>query len=210
LLNQRHSSGIDDEAKNLIHKINVSAERMSALIHDVLNFSKVLDASVFTRTDLNGILQNVILDFDLLIAQKEALITHGELPTITAVPLQMNQLFYNLLGNALKFSKTDVAPVIDISSRLLSPAELSAYPSLDSDAPYCEILFEDNGIGIDPRFSEQVFLIFQRLNAREHFEGTGIGLALCKRIVTNHQGEIYVSSRKEGGTRFHIILPIEQ
>jgi two-component system CheB/CheR fusion protein len=210
LLNQRHATGIGEEAKELIHKINVSAERMSALIHDVLNFSKVLDASVFTRTDLNGILQNVILDFDLLIAQKKALITLGELPVITAVPLQMNQLFYNLLGNALKFSKTDVAPVIGISSRLLSPAELSAYPSLDGDAPHCEIRFEDNGIGIDPRFSEQVFLIFQRLNAREHFEGTGIGLALCKRIVTNHRGEIYVSSRGEGGTRFYIILPLGQ
>jgi two-component system CheB/CheR fusion protein len=210
LLNQRHSAGLPEEAKDLIHKINVSAERMAALIHDVLNFSKVLDASVFNKTDLNGILQNVILDFDLLIAQKKALVTLGELPVIIAVPLQMNQLFYNLLGNALKFSIKDVAPVIDISSRLLSPAELRAYPSLDSDAPHCEILFQDNGIGIDPRFSEQVFLIFQRLNAREHFEGTGIGLALCKRIVTNHRGEIYVSSRKEGGTRFHIILPIGQ
>ena len=210
LLNQRYTGGIAIEAKDLIHKIAVSAERMSALIHDVLNFSKVLDASVFKKTDLNGILKNVIADFDLLIAQKKALITHGELPIIAAVPLQMNQLFYNLLGNALKFSKPEMEPIIFISSRPLSPAEAGAYPSLDGDTSYCEILFEDNGIGINPRFSEQIFLIFQRLNAREHFEGTGIGLALCKRIVTNHRGEIYVSSREEGGTRFHIILPLGQ
>jgi two-component system CheB/CheR fusion protein len=109
--------------------------------------------------------------------------------------LQMNQLFYNLLGNALKFSKPGVSPVIHISCRVNS---------------HCEIVFQDNGIGIDKKFAEQVFLIFQRLNARERFEGTGIGLALCKKIVLGHGGEIYMTPADGGGTRFHIILPFDQ
>jgi two-component system, chemotaxis family, CheB/CheR fusion protein len=81
------------------------------------------------------------------------------------------------------------------------------FSSLDSDISYCEIVFTDNGIGINSRFSDQIFLIFQRLNSRHHFEGTGIGLALCKRIVVNHQGEIYVESEERVGSRFHVILP---
>lgn len=208
LLNQRHGMDIDSDTKELLRKISLSAERMSALIRDVLNFSKVLDASVFEMTDLNGTLQNVIVDFDLMIAQKGASIRPGELPVIRAVPLQMNQLFYNLLGNALKFAKAEVAPVIDISWRVLSPGEVDRFPALNGKIAYGEIVFSDNGIGISPRFSEQIFLIFQRLNEREHFEGTGIGLALCKRIVGNHSGDIYVDSNKEGGSRFHVILPI--
>jgi two-component system CheB/CheR fusion protein len=181
---------------------------MAALIRDVLNFSKVLDASVFESTDLTGILQSVIRDFDLQIEEKRAVIHYDPLPSIDAVPLQMNQLFYNLLGNALKFSKPGLPPVIDISSRTVPADELKAHPQLDSQLPYCEIIFADQGIGVDPRFAERIFLIFQRLNNRQRFEGTGIGLALCKRIVTNHRGEIYVRPNEGGGSRFHIFFPL--
>jgi two-component system CheB/CheR fusion protein len=207
LLNQRHSKDIAGEAQDLLRKISLSAERMSLLIHDVLNFSKVLDASIFESTDLNVILDNVLVDFDLLIAQKGAVIHHGRLPVLMAVPLQMNQLFYNLLGNALKFSKEDVPSVIDISSRVLAPQEVMEYAALNGEKTYTEIVFQDNGIGFDQQFAKQVFLIFQRLNARAHFEGTGIGLALCKRIVMNHLGEISVNSIKGVGTQFRVILP---
>ena len=206
-LEQLHSALITGEAGELIQKISRSAERMSGLIHDVLNFSKVLDASVFELVDLNGILQNVIADFDLLIEQKMATISQDVLPVIRAVPLQMNQLFYNLLGNALKFSRPDTPPAIRISYRMLEQEERKRFPSLADDIPYCEIIFQDNGIGIDEKFAAQVFIIFERLNSREHFEGTGIGLALCKRIVLNHKGEIYLTSKPGRGTEFHIILP---
>ena len=208
ILNSRHRQDIDDEARDLLQKINLSAERMAALIRDVLNFSKVLDASVFESTDLSAVLQNVIRDFDLQIEEKRAVIHYDPLPAVNAVPLQMNQLFYNLMGNALKFSRTGLPPVIDISSRTLTADEVKAYPQLDSRLPYCEIIFADQGIGIDPKFAERVFLIFQRLNTRQHFEGTGIGLALCKRIVTNHHGEIFVRPNEGSGTRFHIFLPM--
>ena len=119
----------------------------------------------------------------------------------------MNQLFYNLLGNALKFSRPDTPPAIRISYRMLEQEERKRFPTLTDDIPYCEIIFQDNGIGIDEQFSAQVFVIFERLNSRERFEGTGIGLALCKRIVLNHKGEIYLSSEKGRGTDFHILLP---
>ena len=208
VLNQRHTADINAEARDLLEKISLSAERMADLIRDVLNFSKVLDASVFEQTDLTTILQNVLQDFDLQIEQKEAKIHYSPLPTVNAVPLQMNQLFYNLIGNALKFTRTNLPPVIEISWRPLPPADLKNHPQLDGRLSYVEIIFADQGIGVDPRFVERIFLIFQRLNNRQHFEGTGIGLALCKRIVSNHQGEIYVQPNEGGGSRFHVLLPV--
>lgn len=208
MLNRRHLQHADTETKDLLQKINLSAERMADLIRDVLNFSKVLDANVSEATDLNIILQNVIRDFDLQIDEKKAIVRADLLPVIPAVPLQMNQLFYNLLSNGLKFAKPDEPPVIDINFRTLSPQELNAYPQLDNQLPYGEITVADKGIGIDPRFAERIFLIFQRLNNRQHFEGTGIGLALCKRIVANHRGDIYVRPNEGGGSRFQIFLPL--
>jgi len=210
LLSQRYRNNIDSEAIEWIKKIDLSAERMSRLITDVLNFSKVLDASVFKKTDLNQILDNVLADFDLLISQKNAVINRGRLPVIEAIPLQINQLFYNLISNSLKFSKNGLSPVINISSRMLPLEDVKKRTYLNTDFPFCEIIFSDNGIGFDQQYSEQIFSIFQRLNSREHFEGTGIGLALCKRTVLNHHGEIYAKSREGEGTEFHIILPLEQ
>lgn len=209
LLNDRYGKEITGEARGLINKMSLAAKRMSALINDVLNFSKVLDANAFEHVDLNVIMQNVQNDFDMLIEQKKAVITMNELPVIKAVALQMNQLFYNLLGNAIKFSRPDVPPVIHISSRMLPASEVHMHPTLNSMSSYYEIIFSDNGIGIDEAFIEEIFQIFQRLNARERFEGTGIGLALCKKIVLNHNGEIYVRSKEGIGTAFHVLLPKE-
>jgi two-component system CheB/CheR fusion protein len=208
LLTERHGKDIEGEAAKLINKIHLAVQRMSELIYEVLRFSKVLDASKFEKVDLNRIVQNVKIDFDLLIEQKEAIITQDILPMIDAVPLQMNQLFYNLLGNALKFSKGDTAPRIHISYRPMPLQEVQQYPGLNSSLPYGEIIVSDNGIGFNQKFSEQVFLIFQRLNPVQHFEGTGIGLALCKRIILNHKGEIFVRSKEGEGSQFHIILPL--
>ena len=210
LLQQRHAKEIAGEAGELIDKISLAALRMSTLIRDVLNFSKVLDTSVFEQVNLNRVLQNIIGDFDLLIEQKKAVVTYDDLPIIKAVPLQMNQLMYNLLGNALKFSKPEVPPAIHISYRIIAAGEAPVNLKLISSKSYCEIIFQDNGIGINEKFSQQIFEIFQRLNNREHFEGTGIGLALCKKIVTAHQGEIYITSVEGEGTRFHVLLPFEQ
>ncbi len=211
LLQQRHSTEIPIEAKELINKISSAAARMSVLIKDVLNFSRMAhEENRFVSLDLNVILDNVLKDFDLLIFEKKAVVTIGELSTIEGIPLQINQLFYNLLSNALKFSNENIPPVIRISSRLMSPEEIEKYPDLNSDLPFCEIIFEDNGIGFDQQFAEQIFLIFQRLNTRQQFAGTGIGLALCQKIVVNHHGEIRAESKENEGTKFYIFLPLKQ
>jgi two-component system CheB/CheR fusion protein len=211
LLNMRHSQEIAGEVKEYLEKISVSAERMANLITGVLNFSKISDSgAVFEKTDLDEILKVVINDFDLLITQKKAIINHEALPVIDAVPLQINHLFYNLLANSLKFSKIDIEPQISISSRTLPPEEIKNFPALNSNTSYCKIIFSDNGIGFDQQFSDQMFLIFHRLNARDDFEGTGIGLALCRKAVINHHGEIYAEGKIGEGARFHIILPLQQ
>jgi two-component system, chemotaxis family, CheB/CheR fusion protein len=211
LLNLRHSNDIKPEAKELLDKISLSAERMSLLINGVLNFSRVAESQDgHERTNLNEIITNVISDFDLLIAHKKAIISRADLPVIDAIPMQMNQLFHNLLGNALKFSKAGTSPEINITSGLLRAEEIKKYPALSRGKSYCKIIFSDNGIGFDKQFADQIFEIFQRLNPREFFEGTGIGLALCKKIVINHHGEIYAESNNSHGAQFTIILPIGQ
>src|SRR5690606_20379018 len=107
------------------------------------------------------------------------------------VPLQVNQLFYNLISNALKYSRNDLAPIIEISTRFLAEKELLPYDSLNKSIPHCEITIKDNGIGFDPKHAEKIFLIFHRLHGRNHYAGTGIGLALCKTIVEHHHGGIF-------------------
>jgi two-component system CheB/CheR fusion protein len=210
ILNQRYGKQIEGEARELVEKISVSAERMSILIRDVLNFAKILDASIFENVNLDTILKNVIRDFELLITEKGAVVLCDPLPVIRAVPLQINQLFYNLLGNALKFTRPEMAPVVRIFSQVLPAEQIAVKEGLGGKGPYLEIVFEDNGIGFDQRFSKQIFQVFRRLNPAENFEGTGIGLALCQRIVANHHGEITAESEKDAGTRFRIILPMEQ
>ena len=210
ILNQRYGKQIEGEARELLGKIGLSAERMATLIQDVLNFAKVQDTGSFENADLDLILKNVINDFELLIEQKEATILSDPLPIIRAVPLQINQLFYNLLGNALKFTMPGRPPVIRILSRILAMEKIPAHEGFEGNGPYLEIIIEDNGIGFEQRFAKQVFQVFRRLNSRDNFEGTGIGLALCQRIVANHHGEITAESEKDAGSRFRILLPTEQ
>ncbi|HEX9958550.1 MAG TPA: ATP-binding protein, partial [Fibrella sp.] len=134
----------------------------------------------------------------------------GNLCVIAAIPLQMTQLFYNLIGNALKFSRADIPPVVTISCRTLTRKDLKRYEKLNSRLPYCEITVSDNGIGFNPAFGEKIFGLFQRLHHQQQYEGTGIGLSLCQRIVFNHQGEIWAEAEQGKGATFHLILPIDQ
>ncbi|MBL7697920.1 MAG: PAS domain-containing protein [Chitinophagaceae bacterium] len=198
-----------EEQQKYLNKIITSANRMSNLIRDLLNFTR-LDSvqESFVSTNLNHVADMVKEDFEILISQKSALITIGQLGTIEANPLQMNQLMSNLLGNALKFSKENERPVIDISSKLLTKEEVAEMHSLDPDWEYREIIVADQGIGFDPQYARQVFVIFQRLNGAGRFEGTGIGLAVCKKIVDHHHGEIFAISKEGEGSAFHIILPV--
>lgn len=193
-------------ATRYFEKINSSAERMSELIRAVLNYSRLsrIDEH-FLNVDLNEILRNVLVDFELLAEEKNARIEAEELPTIVAIPLQINQLFSNLIGNALKF--TEEQPEITISSRSVLGKDLSFEHNLYPDREYVELVFSDNGIGFDQKYAAQIFTIFQRLNQRTSFSGTGIGLALCKKIIENHQGFITAKSESGKGASFYIYLP---
>jgi len=184
---------------------------MSTLINEVLNFSKILhEATVFEKTDLDDIVKNVKDDFELLINDKKAVINCEQLPVIEAIPLQINQLFYNLISNSLKFAKKEIAPIIDITSKMLTAEDAAKHPTLNLKVDYCEIRVKDNGIGFNQRYAEQIFLVFQRLHTREQYQGTGIGLALSKTIVINHHGEIFATSSEGEGALFQIILPLKQ
>ena len=210
LLEERSGNTLDEGARTYLSKIKSASERMSRLITDLLDFSRVSSKSELRMpVDLNGILQKIEEDFELVIKQKNAVIDAQQLPVIEAVPLQMNQLFYNLLSNSLKFTREGIPPLIRIRARRIAPREASRHPDLGPRRVYWAIDVSDNGIGFDPILSEKIFTIFQRLNPRNQYEGTGIGLALCKKIVMSHGGTIYATAQPLQGATFHILLPVK-
>jgi PAS domain S-box-containing protein len=197
---------LDDKKLALqnLEKISASAKRMVTLIKDVLQYSQLsLTDDLFSQTDLNLILNNIKKDYELAIEEKNVKIIDFNLPIIKGIPIQLHQLFSNLLGNSLKFSGTD--PVIEITSEKAARKEMKQNTPLDSNVSYVKIIFKDNGIGFDPSFADKAFKLFQRLQTA--LPGTGIGLALCKKIVENHKGFITVTSEPEKGTVFTIYLP---
>jgi PAS domain S-box-containing protein len=209
LLKQRFGSDLHVDARGLIDKIKASSDRMSLLIRDVLNFSRIVHTeSEFVKMDLNQMLDNTLADFDLLILEKGASIRKGDLPVVEAIPLQMNQLLHNLVGNALKFSKKGVSPTLTISSRVLMAQEIENNSKLNRQLAYSEITFEDNGIGFEPQFAEQIFSIFERLSRQ--YSGTGMGLALCRKIAVQHQGGIRAEAKENEGATFYVLLPLTQ
>jgi len=211
LLQDKHNDGLSTEVKSFLNKIEGASSRMTTLIQDLLNYSRLPQhEKLFSTTDLNETVKNILNDFELLIQEKKAKIKIAHLPTVDAIPLQMNQLFYNLISNALKFSKAAVPPVITITSRTLSEKEIEKYPTFNPSIPYVELIFKDNGIGFEQQYAKQIFTIFQRLHDKETYIGTGIGLALCKKIIENHHGEIFSNSKENEGALFHIILPLKQ
>jgi two-component system CheB/CheR fusion protein len=184
---------------------------MSQLINDLLDFSRATRTGErFAPTDLSAVLRSTLADFDLLIKEKNAIVVAGELPVIEAIPFQIGQLFHNLISNALKFTKEKTPPVIKIGGRVPDREEIAAMDGLDKTAQYVEIVFEDNGIGFSNEYAEQIFVLFQRLNGRHEFPGTGIGLALCRKIVENHGGKIFAQSIESINTEFHVVLPVVQ
>ncbi|MCW3086204.1 MAG: hypothetical protein JWP12_3570 [Bacteroidetes bacterium] len=196
-----------EESEKYFNKIVSSAQRMSSLIKDVLTYSRLSDTGIlFKEIDLNQIVENVKLDFELLIAQKNAVVECDHLPVIKGIPLQMNQLFFNLMSNSLKFSKKE--PQIRISSKIISDVAAEKNAALNPALKYVRMIFKDNGIGFDQQYADQIFTIFQRLNDRQSYSGTGIGLALCKKIVENHGGSISASSKPGQGATFTIYLPV--
>lgn len=206
LLLQRN--GYDAATRGYLEKIFSASGRMRILINDLLNFSKLADTdTAYERTDLNVIMQDVLADFELLITQKEATVMYDKLPVIEAVPLQMRQLFFNLIGNALKFTAEGRKPVITVSVAIAGEEELQELSHYRNTTRYYKISIADNGIGFASKYELTIFEMFRRLNDRSQFTGTGIGLALCKKIIINHNGGISASGRENAGAVFTMLLP---
>ncbi len=189
-------------SRTRFQKVIESALRMSNSLRDLLNYASLEKAELLSEVNLNEVVENVETDLELLIAQKSALIETGKLPTLHAIPLQMQQLFYNLLNNALKFSKEGVQPRIYITCRN-TDRQVN-----DEEKSFYEITVRDNGIGFDEASADKMFTIFQRLHDRALYTGTGIGLALCKKVVENHGGHISAGSVPGEGAVFTILLPV--
>jgi len=189
--------------------IRNAATRMTTLIQDLLAFSRVSRQDhLFEEVDLSATVQQVLGDFDMLIQQKDAVVECDGLFHVPGIPLHMTQLFQNLLSNALKFNREGVSPHISISSRMIAAEEIAAHPQLENGTQYGEIRITDNGIGFAPTYAKKIFVIFQRLHGRGEYEGSGIGLALCQKIVTAHHGVIYADSEEGKGATFVVILPV--
>ena len=187
-------------------KIDLSARRMGDLIRSVLDYSRIPShPGQLTLTDLNEIVDHVKSDFELTIAEKKAVVQSNELPAIPGVRLQLQQLFSNLIGNGLKFCKE--SPRITVLGSAVAGSELTGLFDADNNKRYVELRFSDNGIGFETRYKEQIFTIFQRLHGWHQYSGTGIGLALCKKIVENHQGFITAESVPGKGSTFIVYLP---
>lgn len=200
----------DTEADIHVHKIQSAAERMSGLIKSLLEYSRVTNATFrFEKLDLNDLLKVILIDFELLIEQKNAIIEADKLPVIDAVPLQMNQLFYNLISNALKFTNRGVQPTVKITTCSVSDEMYVQFPELQQSKKYTMISIQDNGIGFDQGFASKIFTVFQRLNDGSIYEGFGIGLALCKKVVQLHNGVIFAEGELNKGAKFTFILPLE-
>lgn len=197
----------DDKGIDYVDRTIKSAERMQTLITDLLAYSR-LSAQVKPEvTDLNIVLQEVLSDFDYLIERKNAIVKTTELPTIDSIPSQLRQVFQNLIGNALKFSGANEPPFIEITSELIVDKSFDSPTS--PEGKYCRIIVKDNGIGFDEIYLDRIFIIFQSLNDRQTYEGTGIGLAIAKKIIEKHNGLITARSEVGKGASFIIILPLK-
>jgi len=184
-----------------------AAERMQTLITDLLAYSRLSSKVKPEKTDLNVVLQEVLSDFDYLIERKSAVIKTSQLPTIDSIPSQLRQVFQNLIGNALKFSGNVETPVIEITSELIKTKDFDG--EVSPDGKFCRITVKDNGIGFDEIYLDRIFIIFQSLNDRQTYEGTGIGLAIAKKIVDKHNGLITAKSQLGKGASFIIVLPLQ-
>lgn len=190
---------LSEKQQKYAHKIHQSADRMQNIIEGILQYSTLNSSSQpVSRISLYDVMSRIKMDLELIIEEKKAEINIGPLPEIEGAPILIHQLFYNLVQNSLKFSKANLPPQIDITS-------------VESDKEgFVKILVRDNGIGLDPKYVGKIFNAFERLHSKDSYEGNGLGLSLCRKIVIRHQGSINAGGKPGVGADFTIMLPINQ
>ncbi len=196
LISRRYQAQLDQDGREFIGFAVDGAQRMQAMINDLLTYSRVTtQGKIFSQIELEAVLQRALLNLKVAIAESGARLTHNPLPAVSGDDRQIERLLQNLIGNALKYRRPDVAPEIQVSAE-----------KRDSEWVFG---IRDNGIGIDPKYFDRIFGIFQRLHTREQYKGTGIGLAICKKTVERHGGRIWVESEEGKGATFYFTLPVQ-
>jgi light-regulated signal transduction histidine kinase (bacteriophytochrome) len=204
-LNSKFSDTLDDQGQDYLRRMRNAAERMQGLIQGLLMYSRVTTkAKPFVPVDLSLVTRDVLSDLEVRIQETGGKIETENLPAVSADPLQMRQLFQNLIGNALKFNKANEPPVVKISCH---PVNSNSTDNIGSGKELYEITVEDNGIGFDEQYTSRIFGVFQRLHGRNEYEGSGIGLSICRKIVHRHGGNITAKSSPGQGAKFVITLP---
>ncbi|MGK2863475.1 MAG: PAS domain-containing sensor histidine kinase, partial [Chitinophagaceae bacterium] len=204
---EKENQNLSDNGKNYFRLMQNAAERMQTLIQDLLTFSRLSTADrKFVTTDLNKIIEEVKKEFKEAIAEKHATIEVKEICEVKIIPFQFRQLMHNLIDNALKFSNPNIPPHIIIESKNIRFSSLNI-ANLPPKKEYCHITISDNGIGFEKEFAEKIFEVFQKLHDKDEYAGTGIGLAIVKKIIENHHGFITATSELKKGTTFNIYIP---
>ncbi|KAA6432750.1 PAS domain-containing protein [Dyadobacter flavalbus] len=209
MLRNRHMDELSGDSLNYLDKIISSSQRMRTMINDILSYSRLsTNVSYFSLTNLKEVVNEVIEDYEILINEKNATVIINELPEIEVNRGQIKQVFQNLISNSIKFSKAGQPPVIRISGEVVhNPEQL---PSSENNGKFCSVTISDNGIGFDDAYNERIFFLFERLNTKDKYEGSGIGLSITKKIIDKHNGTISAKSREGEGASFIITLPVSQ
>ena len=206
LVETKYQDALGDGGQYYLQRIAGTANQIQTMIHDLFAFAQVtFENQTFSQVNLTDVIEAVSHDLYLLTTEKNGRISWSHLPVIEAVPLLMYQLFHHLLSNGLKFHRHDVSPMIQIESVVYQNGDLG-----EEENPYCEIHVVDNGIGFEEKYGERIFSVFRRLHDRSKYEGSGVGLAVCRKIVEQHNGRITAKSIKGKGSTFIVRLPLTQ
>ena len=206
-LQAEDEKNLSPTGKHYFSRIQQTAKRMQNLIDDLLTYSHTrLDERKFEKTNLQSFISGIEKDLEDVISENNAVIEVSSLCEVCIIRFQFSQLVKNLIGNSLKFSRPGIPPHISISSELVTGLTLKNMKT-PKKTTYCHIIYTDNGIGFDAKYNELIFDVFQRLNSQESYKGTGIGLAICKRVMENHKGFITATGHVNNGARFDIYFP---
>ena len=201
-----NTNPLQGKHREYLEKAVSSARRMDTMIADILSYSSLSQKQHFQKTSLEAILSEALDSLEDAIEEKKATVHHQDLPDAIVIPMQMGRLFQNLISNSLKFSRKDVTPLIEITSEYLDKGKVNEEGLWPSEQ-YLQLHFKDNGIGFEQEYAEKIFNLFDRLHGRSSYEGTGVGLAICRKIAENHGGTIKAKSAPGEGAEFTIIIP---
>jgi signal transduction histidine kinase len=203
---KNEKENLSEKSRNYFERMITSSHRMQTIIEDLLSVSGIFQNNENESGSLDRLISDAVTDLDMRIREKNAQVIYAPVPARFAGSKQFRQVFFNLLNNSLKFSKTDIPPVISISCTEVSPKEAEKY-KLAANQDYININFSDNGIGFDNNYAEKIFQMFERLHSTSEYDGTGIGLAVCKKIAEKHKGTITASGTPGIGASFSVIIP---